>query len=395
MRFMIHLLPGIAIACALSLSGPAPAAEPKPIPRTIPPAGIELPAGERQRLQDGVEQLANRIKASASKLRGKKQVELLPDVEIFLKSVDYAVSNGEFFAPGEVKWADEQLAVGNERLKQLTSGKAPWTKAKKLVVRGYRSQIDGSVQPLGLVIPESLDLSKPCPLFVWLHGRGDKMTELNFVHQRMSNAGQVVPNDAIVLHPFGRYCNAFKFAGETDVFEAIAAVTRSYSIDPDRVVLAGFSMGGAGAWHLGAHYAENWVAVSPGAGFAETRRYVELTPDKYPPEYEQTLWGLYDAPDYVRTLFNVPVIAYSGENDKQIQAARVMEEAYQQEGQKLTHLIGPGMGHKYHPDVLADLQQRLQKLAAKGRDRFPPQDHATDAHLALSRLRLGSHSAAG
>ncbi len=111
--------------------------------------------------------------------------------------------------------------------------------------------------------------------------------------------------------------------------------------------------------------------MSPGAGFAETRRYVKLTPDKYPPVYEQTLWGLYDAPDYVRTLFNVPVIAYSGENDKQIQAAQVMEEAYQQEGQTLTHLIGPGMGHKYHPDVLADLQRRLQKLAANGRDRFP------------------------
>ena len=237
--------------------------------------------------------------------------------------------------------------------------------------RGYRSQLDGSVQPLGLVIPESLDLSKPCPLYVWLHGRGDKMTELNFIRQRMNNAGQVVPNDAIVLHPFGRYCNAFKFAGETDVFEAIAAVKQSYSIDPDRIVLAGFSMGGAGAWHLGAHYAEHWVAVSPGAGFAETRRYVKLTPDKYPPVYEQTLWGLYDAPDYVRTLFNVPVIAYSGENDKQIQAARVMEEAYQQQGQTLTHLIGPGMGHKYHPDVLADLQRRLQKLAAEGRDRFP------------------------
>jgi hypothetical protein len=136
-------------------------------------------------------------------------------------------------------------------------------------------------------------------------------------------------------------------------------------------VLAGFSMGGAGAWHLGAHYAERWAAVSPGAGFAETRRYQHLTPEKYPPVYEQTLWGLYDAPDYVRTLFNVPVIAYSGENDKQIQAARVMEAAYQAEGRELTHLIGPGMGHKYHPDTLAELRRRLEQLAAEGRQRFP------------------------
>ncbi len=96
-----------------------------------------------------------------------------------------------------------------------------------------------------------------------------------------------------------------------------------------------------------------WL-LSPGAGFAETRRYQNLSPDKYPADYVQKLWGVYDVPDYTRNLFNLPVIAYSGENDKQIQAARVMEEAYQAEGRQLEHLIGPGMGHKYHPQVLKD-----------------------------------------
>lgn len=52
-----------------------------------------------------------------------------------------------------------------------------------------------------------------------------------------------------------------------------------------------------------------------------------------------------DATAYVRNLFNVPVIAYSGENDRQLQASRVMEEAYAREGMHLPHLIGPGMGH--------------------------------------------------
>ena len=36
---------------------------------------------------------------------------------------------------------------------QLAAGKAPWTTATGLVVRGYRSKIDGSVQPYGLVVP--------------------------------------------------------------------------------------------------------------------------------------------------------------------------------------------------------------------------------------------------
>ena len=77
------------------------------------------------------------------------------------------------------------------------------------------------------------------------------------------------------------------------------------------------------------HYADRWTALSPGAGFAETARYNRLTPDKFPPWYEQQLWGAYDVPGYVRNLFNPAVVAYSGEKDKQIQAARVMEEAFQ------------------------------------------------------------------
>ena len=362
----------LLVLSILSLVAPAAgAAEPPPIARVIPPPGIELEAGQRQALQTAVDRLAARLNDAREKLKEERLAALLPDVEILLKGARFALANGEFYSPAEVKAALEQLQLGGERLDELLAGKPSWTAAKKLVVRGYRSQIDDSVQPYGLVIPERLDLSKPCPLYVWLHGRGDKLTEVAFISQRMRSAGDMTPDDAIVLHPYGRYCNAFKFAGETDVFEAILAVEQQYQIDLDRMVLAGFSMGGAGAWHLGAHYAHWWAAVSPGAGFAETRRYQNLAPDKLPPSYEQTLWGLYDAPDYVRMLFNVPVVAYSGELDKQIQAARVMEEAYRAEGRELTHLIGPGMGHKYHPDTLAELRKRLKESVAADRDQYP------------------------
>ncbi len=94
---------------------------------------------------------------------------------------------------------------------------------------------------------------------------------------------------------------------------------------------------------MAAHYADRFVAASPGAGFAETAQYQKLKPENYPPKYEQLLWGIYDVPGYTRNLFNMSVIAYSGELDKQIQAAQVMEEAFAAEGQKLPHLIGPGM----------------------------------------------------
>ncbi|MCP4817006.1 MAG: hypothetical protein GY888_31210, partial [Planctomycetaceae bacterium] len=183
------------------------------------------------------------------------------DVEVFTKAVALSLEHGEFYSPKDGSKAEKALENASERLQQLKKNKHPWTSQTGLVVRGYVSSIDDSVQPYGLEIPADLPAGKRVPLYVWLHGRGDKTTDLHFVDQRQNRAGKVVPPGAIVLHPFGRHCMGFKSAGEIDVLEATRHVLKNYPIDPERVVLMGFSMGGAGAWHVGAHYADQWVAM--------------------------------------------------------------------------------------------------------------------------------------
>jgi dienelactone hydrolase len=340
------------------------------ITRVLPPAGISLPAEQQRQLSDETEALQRRLREYAAKQQ-KLSPDDLADVGIYPKAVEFALRFNEFYQPRDAATAGKLLASGRERLDDLAAGRRPWATARGLVVRGYTSRLDDSYQPYGLVIPEKLDLSKPVPLYVWLHGRGDKATDLHFIQQRQTSKGQISPPDAIVLHPFGRYCNAFKFAGEVDVFEAIEAVKRNYKIDPDRIVLWGFSMGGAGTWHLAAHYPDRWCAASPGAGFVDTRRYQNIQPQDLPASYVQTLWHLYDVPDYTRNLFNLPLVAYSGEKDKQMQAAQLMEESFATEGHKLHHIIGPGMGHAYHPKSLEELGKLMADAARKGIDRYP------------------------
>ena len=134
--------------------------------------------------------------------------------------------------------------------------------------------------------------------------------------------------DTIVLHPYGRFCNAYKFAGEVDVMEALAHVKSQYRIDNERVAMRGFSMGGAGAWHLGAHYAGEWAAVAPGAGFVDTAVYQNIfTKEPKPTWWEQKLWAWYDVPPVAGNFFNTTTVAYSGEQDKQKQAADLMARA--------------------------------------------------------------------
>jgi pimeloyl-ACP methyl ester carboxylesterase len=355
------------LLAALLFAWAAPAEEKlppiPPIKRVLPPEGIEIPADVRQRLE-------TRLAATKKRLEGIDEA-IRPDVEIFTKAVEFALQLREFYSPKDFDKADWALDEATRRLDASEKGETPWTRATGLVVRGYRSGIDESVQPYGVVIPENHDFSKESPAYIWLHGRGDKSTDLHFIHERATRTGQIAPAGAIVVHPFGRHCVGWKYAGEIDVLDVKYEAAIRYNLDLDRIVLIGFSMGGAGAWHLGAHHAGSWSAISPGAGFAETARYQNLTPERYPPWYEQMLWGQYDVPGYVRNLFNTEVIAYSGELDKQIQAARVMEEAYRTEGRELTHLIGPGVEHKYEPEALKELMRRLASFAQKGKTRIP------------------------
>lgn len=339
------------------------------IERRLPPGGMELPS-------DTVADVRARLEKFLEDSWAAGNHPLSADVEIFGKAVRLALLHGEIYHEKELPLLAEMLDLGEARLKELENERTPWATARGLGVRGYRSAIDDSVQPYGIEVPETLDLSRPVPLLVWLHGRGDKTTDLHFMKGclRKSQAlGGKVPDqqDAIIVYPFGRHCVGWKHAGEIDVLEVIEQVTVQYPIDPDRIALAGFSMGGAGAWHIGAHYPDRFCALHAGAGFAETARYNGLTPENYPSDVEQTLWKVYDVPRVVRNLFNLPVLAYSGENDKQKQAADVMAEAFAAEGRELRHLIGPGMEHKYHDDSVKEIWSWLRSGWEKGRPRAP------------------------
>lgn len=357
--------------------------------RPIPPLGIEISAEDRGALQKGLEALQKKIE-EIRKVQAKhpRLEELLPDVEIHHKAVDWALRYNEFFKPTEVQAAHEQLAEGTRRAEAFLKGDAPWTRQKGLVVRAYRSRIDGSVQPYGMIVPESYEGS-PSRLDFWIHGRGEKLSELSFIDERSKRAGQIQPRDTLVLHPYGRYCCANKFAGEIDLFEALEHARRSYAVDPDRIVVRGFSMGGAAVWQFGAHYPGDWCAVTPGAGFSETPEFLgffQAEDVRGFPWYQQKLWRLYNATDYAANFRHVPTIAYSGEIDKQKQAADVMEREMRKEGLQLTHIIGPETAHKIHPDSLAEIESRLEQITALGRERVPRSVQFTTWTLRYPRL---------
>lgn len=357
--------------------------------RPIPPPGIEVPEAEATALQAELAKLRAAIdEAAKAQAKNPRLADLLPDVEIHHKAVDWALRYGEVHKAGELKAAREVLAEGLERAAQLKEGRAPWTTQKGLVVRGYRSKIDGSVQPYGMIVPESYS-GAPTRLDVWCHGRGETLSELAFLDQRRKQAGQIAPAGALVLHPYGRYCCANKLAGEIDLLEALDHAAKFYAIDQDRLVMRGFSMGGAAAWQFAVHYADRWCAANPGAGFSETPEFLNVfqTEDvSSVPGFQQTLWKWYNATDSALNLFHCPTVAYSGEIDRQKQAADIMEKHLRAEGIDLVHVIGPQTAHKIHPDSLVEIERRLAEITAVGRDRTPREVHFATWFLRYHRM---------
>ncbi len=379
----------------------APPANFQPNPKKLnPPPGVVVPAAVKAELTAGAAALGKEIETLRVSLASKPALlALLPDVQIYHNAVRYALEDDIFTSTNQFNSARALLKAGSERAKQLAAGNAPWnTKAGLLalksqmeaaaadaaakkkapapaplthlaVVRGYVSKIDGSVQPYGLKVPVTYRTGddKPRRLDFWLHGRGDTLNEIAFIEGQQRAGGMFLPDDAFVLEPYGRFMNAFKFAGETDVWEGLEHATEHYPIDPNKLAMRGFSMGGAGAWHLGAHHPDKFASVNPGAGFVDVKNYQKLA-DKLAtiPWWEQKLWNLYDPLASPINLINTTLVAYSGEEDGQKAAADLMEAALLKEGVKMTHIIGPKTGHSYEKEAKVVVAKLVDEATNKG-----------------------------
>jgi hypothetical protein len=364
-RFFAALAP-IVFVCATG--APAPGE---------PPAGLSLE--DARQIEGDLKRLDERLRT----LRKEKpdRADLAADAEVFRKGVEWALKYEPKLEPADVALIKKALTRGAERIDALGAGKPTWTERKGKLVRGYVSVVDGSVQPFGLIVPSGYDLTKPARLDVVLHGSTKPvgMSELRFMN-RFDEGDDPAKNapDAnfIELHPLGRVENCYRWAGETDVFEAIEAVCRHYKIDRDRIVLRGMSMGASGTWHLGLKHPDRFVALGPYCGYVDTHEFSATPTGTFVkvgplPEHQEKALHMLDSIDYAANAGIVPAVACMGEKDVFFQAHVLMGKAMEREGLKMVNLISPGTGHVIDPKTHAEQMKRIKEYADKGLDRSP------------------------
>ncbi len=307
---------------------------------------------------------------------------LLVDIEVYHRAAEAIVQLKEFYHKDSAAWTLDALDRGMLRARLLAGGETPWLQVSgQSVAYGFRSRVDGTVQPYGVTYPVGYgkDTARKWRVDLVLHGRDASLTEVKFLRAH-DGSQQVAPEqDFIQVDVFGRGNNAYRWAGETDVFEAIEAffaleqaAGRGRLPDPRRVVLRGFSMGGAGTWHVGLHWPSRWCVIGPGAGFTTTHGYTKL-PSLTP--YQEACLTIYDAIDYAENVFDVPVVAYSGAEDPQKAAADNIEKRLRELGleQKMTHLVAPELKHNFPKEWFKKADALYAKYATTGRSEYPPQ----------------------
>jgi dienelactone hydrolase len=370
------------------------AAQNPPAPAQFPPRGTGVSADEMATLQAAVDKLSVKVAALRNKYRPGLMADRVADVEVYLEAVRRPLKYDERLYAGRgstpVQYALQTLATGNDRADQLANGRTPWMTESG--VRGFYSRIDGSAQPYLLTMPLNFDpaAARQYRLDVFMHGRDDTVLEQQFMAKSTTGftSKPLGPGpDRFMLQPYGRYTNASRFAGEIDGLEAIESVATAHPIDRNRIVMTGFSMGGASAWSYTVHHADRWAASAPGAGFTETDVFLRGALARQPQNaVQRTLWHLYDSTDYAVNTFNVPVVAYSGATDRQKQAADAMAAAMAAEGLTLEHVIGPNTGHSYESGARQQIQDRLDQLAAIGRNPAPAEIRFTTWTLRYNRM---------
>lgn len=136
--------------------------------------------------------------------------------------------------------------------------------------RTFVSEIDGSVQYFGVqpAHPAASDKERPA-LFLSLHGAGVDAIGQADSYNNKSWGYVVAPTNR---RPYGFDWEDW---GRLDALEVLELAQQEIQPDPQRVYLAGHSMGGHGTWQIGVLFPDRFAAIAPSAGWCSFWSYAD------------------------------------------------------------------------------------------------------------------------
>lgn len=216
-------------------------------------------------------------------------------------------------------------------------------------------------------IPAGYDSAKKYPVILYLHGRGARGND-NEKQVGGAHLGSVIQlfdmkyperyRSFIAVFPQTQ-SNWFGDPAE-DAIKALDQTVREFNGDPQRIYLAGLSLGGYGSWYLAAKYPNKFAAVVPVSGGVVTPSVQPLVSLKSLMPAE--MFALYSASDpyaaFAKAVGKTPVWVFHGGQDDtvDVKESRKMAAALKATGGTVKYTEYPEEKHFIADRVFTDAE---------------------------------------
>jgi len=278
--------------------------------------------------------------------------------------------------PGEYRdqEVERNLDAADGLLKALLEGTEPPLNKHGRLERAYVALNDQSVQPYILYVPEAYDGKRPFGLIVYLHGYTPELNKENWVRLMYADVLDRYADEAeyIMAMPFARSNTDFQGIGEDDVVLVTRKVLKDYRIDPDRVVMSGYSMGGMGAWTISGHYPDLFTGLCAMSGRGDFYLWKRLTPDDLPP-FKRKLAELEFGANMLTNYVHLPVFMMHGGADLgiSVEQSRTMHARLRERELDVEYVELPEQGHYYFYTEAGYREEMLKWLKRQRRTAAP------------------------
>ena len=240
----------IAVATLASLG-----AAQQPVPRVEPP-DVEI--------RGALTALSDHYQTITAKMGSDQVLDLQERLDTDLGWMPDATP-----APGydQGQWQDRlalQAHLDSAIVTQAAAGaSAPLAASAGLSEHLVVSRVDGKLAPYALYVPPGY--ARDVRLVVLLHG--NPQTESELLSSRYFRA-LADETGTIIAAPYGRGIYDFAPPAGDEVYQVAEEVGAAFHVPPNRIYLAGYSMGGFSVFKIGRLRPQQWAAVMAIAGAA-------------------------------------------------------------------------------------------------------------------------------
>lgn len=125
----------------------------------------------------------------------------------------------------------------------------------------------------GYILQKPENLKEKKPLLIFLHGSGEKGTNLEKV--KLHGPLKYIQNNTIDAFILAPQCPENEYWESESLHLLIQKIIKENNIDNNRIYLTGLSMGAWGAWNLAFAHPETFAALVPICGFVDRVPMIE------------------------------------------------------------------------------------------------------------------------